>query len=202
MTLTRFLRTYIYIPLGGNRKGAVRTYLNIMIVYLVSGIWHGANWTFILWGGVYGFLNCLNRLLKKPWEKLGKITQWGITFSVVNVLWIFFRADNIAEAIQFIKTMCSLSDFSVREEIYHCFELEEFMFIGEIVPYLDDFVSKITGFHLWIFICGAFFIVLNFRSSREVEFKPTVTGSLITVMFIFWSVISLAGISTFLYFGF
>lgn len=69
-SLTRFLRTYIYIPLGGNRKGKIRMYFNIMIVYLVSGIWHGANWTFILWGLFHGILSCLNRLFRKPWEKL------------------------------------------------------------------------------------------------------------------------------------
>ena len=64
MSLTRFLRTYIYIPLGGNRKGMARTCLNVMIVYLVSGIWHGANWTFVLWGLLHGALCCLNRFLQ------------------------------------------------------------------------------------------------------------------------------------------
>ena len=91
MSLTKFLRTYIYIPLGGNRKGKIRTYLNIMIVYLVSGIWHGANWTFILWGLLHGILNCLNRLLKKPWEKLGEVTRWAVTFMAVNMLWVFLE---------------------------------------------------------------------------------------------------------------
>lgn len=63
MSLTRFLRQYVYIPLGGNRKGKVRTYINIMIVFLVSGIWHGANWTFIIWGIIHGAANCLNRVV-------------------------------------------------------------------------------------------------------------------------------------------
>lgn len=201
MSLTRFLRTYIYIPLGGNRKGKLRTFLNVMIVYLVSGIWHGANWTFILWGLIHGILSCLNRLLKKPWEKLGEITRWAITFMLVNMLWVLFRAEDISSAKLFLKEMCCLSSFTIREEIYSCFRLTEFMVIEEMT-FLNSFTSRITGFHLWLFILGAFFIVLNFRNSREIDFKPTIAKSLLTVIFMLWSVVSLSGISTFLYFDF
>lgn len=202
MSLTRFLRTYIYIPLGGNRKGKLRTYFNIMVVYLVSGIWHGANWTFILWGLLHGILNCLNRMLKKPWEKLGEITRWAVTFMTVNVLWILFRAENIASAKLFIKKIGYLSNFTVREELYNCFYLEEFEVMEEEMALLHYLPSQITGFYLWIFILGAFFVVLNFRNSREIDFKPTAAKSLLTVIFVLWSVVSLSGISTFLYFDF
>ena len=169
ISLTRFLRTYIYIPLGVNRKRKIRTYLNIMIIYLVSGIWRGADWTFILWGLLHWILNCLNRLLKKPWEKL---------------------------------EMCCLSSFSVREEFYSCFRLIEFTVIEAEIGFLNYLPSRIVGFHLWMFILGAFFIVLNFRNSREIIFKPTVAKSLVTVIFMLWSVISFSGISIFLYFVF
>lgn len=202
MSLTRFLRTYIYIPLGGNRKGSVRTYINIMIVYLVSGIWHGANWTFILWGAFHGILNCLNRLCQKSWERLGYITRWGVTFMTVNVLWILFRAENISSALLFIKRMFCLSDFSIRQDLYNCFQLRELELIGENVPGLNYIVSAIKGFDLWMFILGAFFIVLNFRNSKEIIFKPTAARSFITVIFIFWSIISFTGVSAFLYFDF
>lgn len=202
MSLTRFLRTYIYIPLGGNKKGKFRTYLNIMIVYLISGIWHGADWTFILWGLLHGVLNCLNRLFEKSWNKLGNVTQWLITFLCTNMLWILFRADSISSAVLFIKNMCRLSDFSVRTELYDCFDLTEFTFLEGKIPLLNYLPAQITGFHLWMFILGAFFVVLNLRNSREIEFKPTIRTSLVTVLFLFWSVISLAGISTFLYFDF
>lgn len=202
MSLTRFLRTYIYIPLGGNRKGTVRTYFNIMAVYLVSGIWHGANWTFILWGVLHGIFNCLNRIFKKFWDKVGEVTQWAVTFMLVNVLWVIFRADNIASAKLFIKTMFSMSNFTVRAEIYNCFNLTEILFFESHNPILNYLPSKITGFHLWLFIAGAFLIVLNCKNSKEMEFKPTVINSLLTVVFVLWSVISLSGISTFLYFDF
>lgn len=202
MSLTRFLRTYIYIPLGGKRKGQVRTYINIMAVYLVSGIWHGANWTFILWGVFHGFLNCLDRLFKKQYEKLGKVTQWFITFMLVDMLWVLFRAGDILSAKLFIKRMCSLSSFTVNENLYNYFNLIELEYLEEKIPFLNYLVSHITGFNLWLFIFGAFFIVLNTKNSKEKEFKPTVLNLMMVVVFLVWSVVSFAGISTFLYFDF
>lgn len=202
MSLTRFLKMYVYIPLGGNRKGKIRTYINVMIVYLVSGIWHGANWTFILWGALHGLLNCLNRILKKQWERLERVTQWAITFMIVNVLWIIFRAESISSAILFIKEMFCLSDFSVRWELYNCFQLTEFKVITEELSFFNYLPTQIRGFYLWMFILGGFFVVLNFRNSREIKFKPTVGKSFLVILFMLWSVVSLSGISTFLYFDF
>lgn len=201
MSLTRFLRTYIYIPLGGNRKGMARTCLNVMIVYLVSGIWHGANWTFILWGLLHGGLCCLNRLFQKLWEKLGVVTRWCMTFIAVNVLWVLFRADNIASAGLFVKEMFSLSGFAVREELYQCFELMELAILGRL-PIINILYSQITGFYMWVFILGAFFAVLKFRNSKEIEFKPTPGKALAVIVFMVWSVISLGEVSSFLYFNF
>ncbi len=202
MSLTRFLKTYIYIPLGGNRKGKFRTYLNIMIVYLASGIWHGANWTFILWGVLHGLFNCLNRLFNRFWERLGKVTQWAITFMLVNVLWILFRSEDIFTAKLFIEKLFSLSDFSISRELYECFNLFELTILEKIVPGLRYLANAVTGFNLWLFLFGAFFAVLNLRNSRELEFRPTLGRSIITVIFMVWSVVSFAGVSTFLYFNF
>lgn len=202
MSLTRFLRDYLYIPLGGNQKGKVRTYLNIMAVFLVSGIWHGANWTFILWGLLHGLLNCLNRLFKKQWEKLGKVIRWAVTFLLVNMLWVIFRADNISSAILFLKKMCSLSDFTVRPDLYECFHLREFKFLERMIPVLNYLTSHVTGFCLWLFLAGAFLVTLNCRNSMEKEFKPTAVNALTTAALVVWSVLSFSGISVFLYFNF
>lgn len=201
MSLTRFLKTYIYIPLGGNRKGRVRTYINIMIVYIVSGIWHGANWTFILWGFIHGILNCLNRMFKNTWDKLGKVTQWAVTFMTVNVLWVIFRADNISSAVMFIKKMFNMSSFTISRELYNAFLLPELILMSKF-PIIRQITSRVMGFNLWLFIFGAFFIVLNLNNSKEIEFKPTAARSAATVILTVWSVISLSGVSTFLYFNF
>ncbi len=202
MSLTRFLKQYIYIPLGGNRKGKVRTFINIMIVYFVSGIWHGANWTFILWGLLHGVFCCLNRQFHHTWEKLERVTRWTLTFLLVNMLWIIFRADSIASAKLFLDRIWCLSDFTVRAELYQCFRLPEFVMVEETFSELFNPTFQITGLPLWLFILGAFFVVLNFRNSKEIEFKPTVASSLLVILCVVWSVISLAGVSTFLYFDF
>ena len=120
----------------------------------------------------------------------------------VNVLWILFRAEDIASAKLFIKNMCRLSSFTVREELYDCFRLIEFTVMEEEMALFRFLPSRVTGFYLWIFILGAFFVVLNFRNSKEINLKPTVGRSLLTVIFMLWSVVSLSGVSTFLYFDF
>lgn len=201
MSLTRFLRTYIYIPLGGNRKGMARTCLNVMIVYLVSGIWHGANWTFVLWGLLHGALCCLNRLFAKSWDKLGVVMRWCMTFIAVNILWVLFRAEDIASAGLFVQKMFSLSGSAVREELYQCFELMELAVLGNL-PVINMLYSHITGFYMWIFILGAFWVVLRFRNSKEIEFKPTFARSLAVIVLMVWSVLSLGEVSSFLYFNF
>lgn len=115
ISLSTWFRDYLYIPLGGNRKGEYRKYLNIMIVFLVSGLWHGANWTFVVWGGIHGAYQVVGDITK-PYrkelqEKLGVNTQcfsWRllqtiITFGMVSFAWIFFRADSITDALRFCK---------------------------------------------------------------------------------------------------
>lgn len=202
MSLTRFLRMYVYFPLGGNRKGKLRTYFNIMVVYLVSGIWHGANWTFILWGVLHGALNCLDRVFRKQWQRLHTVTQWFFTFMAVNMLWVLFRANTISDAMAFYRELFRWSSFSIRSELYGCFTLPEFLWLEQTFPVLGNAAEQIAGFHLWVFFFVAFFIVLNLRNSKEITFKPTLAKSLTTVLFLFWSIISLAGVSTFLYFNF
>lgn len=106
ITLSRFLREYLYIPLGGNRKGPARRYLNLAIVMLLGGLWHGANWTFVIWGGVHGALLALNhawgqlRIARLPVlnGKIATAAAIGLTFLVVTLAWVPFRADSLSEA--------------------------------------------------------------------------------------------------------
>ena len=201
MSLTRFLRTYIYFPLGGNRKGKIRTYINILVVYLVSGIWHGANWTFIIWGLLHGVFSCLNRVFQKSWSKLHEVTRWFLTFVTVNFLWVFFRSESISKAILFIKKMFDFRNIAIRDELYNCFMLPEITAFSSL-PILRFAKGYIMYYALWVFILGAFFIVLNLPNSKEVEFRPTIGKSIATVVLLVWSVVSFTGISTFLYFNF
>lgn len=94
ITLTTFLRQCIYLPLGGNRKGAMRTYGHILIVFVISGFWHGAGWTFILWGLVHGLGQIAERMVGGR-MRLPKAVNWAGTFLFVNLAWVLFRAPNL-----------------------------------------------------------------------------------------------------------
>lgn len=107
-TLGKFLTKYLYIPLGGNRKGQYRTYLNIFIIFLVSGIWHGAGWTFIIWGMLHGISSIIHRIWTSSGKKLNKYLGIFITFNCVNIFWVVFRAKNISNALSVLRSMFDL----------------------------------------------------------------------------------------------
>lgn len=99
ISLSTWFRDYLYIPLGGSRVSKLRYAFNIMATFLVSGLWHGANWTFVVWGGLHGFFLLVSKWTSKYTNKLGSLIQWGITFSLVTYAWIFFRAKDLTEAL-------------------------------------------------------------------------------------------------------
>jgi alginate O-acetyltransferase complex protein AlgI len=102
MTLSRWLRDYLYIPLGGNRDGPRRTYRNIMITMLLGGLWHGASFTFVIWGGIHGGALSVERWAREHYPRFRMPTwaAWFVTFNVVCVAWVFFRAPNLDIAFQ------------------------------------------------------------------------------------------------------
>jgi len=108
ITLSRFLRDYIYIPLGGNRKGETRTYFNLLITMLIGGLWHGASWMFILWGGIHGLALCVNKIWQKTKINIANWINITLTFVFINFTWVIFRADSFA---QVKKILYSLFDF-------------------------------------------------------------------------------------------
>ena len=117
MTLSRFLRDYLYVPLGGNRKGAARRYANLLVTMLLGGLWHGAGWTFVLWGALHGAYLCVNH----AWHALGLAWQsvwWRwcarmITFIAVVIGWVVFRADNLDAARVMLQGMAGLNGFAL-----------------------------------------------------------------------------------------
>jgi hypothetical protein len=125
ITLSRFLRDYLYIPLGGNRKGALRRYLNLLITMLLGGLWHGASWTFVIWGGMHGALLILNHVWRAlaartnlSWifaSRRGDLLARGLTFFVLVLTWVPFRAETISGAGNMLKSMFSLKGLSIGE---------------------------------------------------------------------------------------
>ena len=106
ISLGSWFRDYVYIPLGGNRVSKFRLYMNVLVVWCLTGLWHGANWTFVVWGLYYGvFLILEKAFLEKALKKLPKILRHVYLLLVVIIGWVFFRADNIVQGIDFIKVM-------------------------------------------------------------------------------------------------
>lgn len=101
ISLSTWFRDYVYIPLGGNRVGRLHNYLNLFVTFVVSGIWHGANWTFLCWGALHGLLLCIEKALgisKQNYSGAKKLCHWAVTFVLVCFAWILFRADTLSDA--------------------------------------------------------------------------------------------------------
>jgi alginate O-acetyltransferase complex protein AlgI len=105
MTLSAFLKDYLYIPLGGNRKGPRRRYANLMLTMILGGLWHGAAWNFVVWGGLHGLYLCINQLWMKIPVKLPRSFSWVLTFGSVVIAWVLFRAPSFQRAVDVFKGM-------------------------------------------------------------------------------------------------
>ncbi len=115
MTLSRWLKNYIYIPLGGNRKGEYFTYFNLMLTFVVGGLWHGSAWTFILWGALHGCAIIIHRVWQQTGIKLKPFVAWLITFLFVHFSWIFFRAEDMPTAMKMIQSMLGFNGVSFEQ---------------------------------------------------------------------------------------
>lgn len=115
ITLSRFLRDYIYIPLGGNKKGETSVYSNLLITFLIGGLWHGAGWTFVLWGALHGIASVIYRIWHRWGLRIPKLLAGIITFNFINITWVFFRAESVHDALNVIKAMVGLRGCAVRE---------------------------------------------------------------------------------------
>ena len=109
ITLSRFLRDHVYIPLGGSQVSEFRIYVNILITFLLVGLWHGAGWTFVFWGLLHGFALIFTRLWRKTGITLPRFLSWLLTFNFVNIAWVFFRAPSFTEASQILKGMAGMN---------------------------------------------------------------------------------------------
>lgn len=172
ITLSRFLRDYIYIPLGGNRKGLFRTYSNILATFILGGLWHGAGWTFIFWGFLHGFALVIFHIWKRVGGRLPKVIAWFITFNFINVSWVFFRAKDWESAIKVIDGMVGLTGIIItkkREKILYFLSDLKGVSFGDVTQHIGG------GSDLLKSILIAFFIVLYFKNSFEIvqkkEFK-------------------------------
>lgn len=201
MSLCAFLKYYVYIPLGGNRCGEFTKMKNIFITMLVSGIWHGAGWTYIIWGCLHGVYTVINHLWRKTSIELPKIVNWGITFLCVIIAWVFFRAENVSSALKFLHVMFDFTNLYLPTGTIFENELsrlQEFGFQSMWLPYWKG-EKELVG----LFCC--LIIALRFKNVPQVlqSFRPTWGWLVILSIGISYAIIMINTVqSEFIYFQF
>ena len=182
MTLGSWMRNYLYIPLGGNKVGKTRLYFNLWIVFLASGLWHGASWSFIFWGAFHGlFLVMEKAFLGNLLVKAGKIPSIIFTFLIVNLAWVFFRVEKIGDAFQFIKRMFV---FQFNSSFNYDFEFKFYLALAFLFSFfaISKFTQKIqdsiyvntysNSKHVIVFSTVIVLFILSLSSITSLGFNP------------------------------
>lgn len=208
MTLSRFFIQYVYIPLGGSRKGKVRTLVNIFLVFFLSGIWHGANWTYVAWGTMQGLL--------VVWDNLGivgvngKITiprwlGWLLTFSFFNLSLLFFGSSSISNALQMFKNIFALNESGYIFKLAAKLDIPEFYLLKQIINLTNPSLLNYAFVALFVILLLISALIISRKNTLQiVAEQKTLSGRfalLISVLFV-WCVISFSQVSTFIYFNF
>ncbi len=201
VSLTKFLTKYIYIPLGGSRKGAIFTYINTLIVFLVSGLWHGANWTFILWGLLHGLFSCFDRVFDKVEEKIFIPIRWLCTLVVVSVLWLLFSADTVEQWKTILLKILFMQSTAVSDGMIASFNLVENRFIYNILR-LDFLSTHVRGLNMLIFTLIACVVCFVPENNYKKKACLDISSLLLTSLAFIWGIMCLGSESAFVYFGF
>ena len=195
ITLSRFLKDYVYIPLGGNRKGHFRTYNNLMATFIIGGIWHGAGWTFVFWGFLHGVALVIQRIWNQLGFKMSSVLAWFVTFNFVNVAWVFFRAKEWDDALKVLKGMTEINIIPFIQYIKQ-------IIAGNVWNLNSSFLNliihsegtetvsiKFGDIVVVLLLLFAFVMVLAKKNSNEMlkEFKPTILSWAFIIMIFFYS---------------
>lgn len=183
ISLSSWFKDYLYIPLGGNRKGKIRKYFNLMVTFLVSGLWHGASWNYVVWGGLHGIYQVFGEILAPVRKKLVKVFKVNdgvfsyklgqilFTFSLTSLTWVFFRAETIREALYFFKRMFTmwnpwvffnegLYEYGLdRVEVNILFAALIVLLLAELLKYfkkqrISEFLMEQNLWFRWIVVIG------------------------------------------------
>lgn len=205
ISLTRFFRNYVYIPLGGNRKGKFRTYLNNFLIFFISGLWHGAATTYVVWGIIHGIGSIISKIASPITTKLPKVIRWFLTFSFVNLSWVYFRAPDISSANLMIKELFTGGIIPVNISMVASCMPPEGDLIQWIVLKLSPAYTYYSGSILMIsLILFATVASIFFKSTSEriESFKPEKSKIIVAVILFVWCVLSLSEVSQFIYVNF
>ena len=205
MTLTRFFRVYVYFPLGGNRKGKVRTYINMFLIFFLSGLWHGAAYTFLIWGIIHGIGICLSKLFSKWTCRLPDFLRWLGTFLFVNLAWVYFRAPDLNFANAFMQQLFSGKFLPLDIKLVAAATPIEANLLQWLIQNGSNTAPYWSG--VLIILALLFFaayasIFMKNTQERVQTFAVNRKTLFITVLLLAWSILSLSEVSTFIYVNF
>jgi D-alanyl-lipoteichoic acid acyltransferase DltB (MBOAT superfamily) len=205
ISLSTWFRDYVYIPLGGSKKGSLRTYVNVLIVFLISGLWHGASWMFVIWGAIHGLYQLyekatfnirdrLWKLIKLDGTAIQWVVKWVVTMSVVLISWVFFRAENIDDANIIIRVITNNSFSMSFEYIYDSVRLTNIGFTNLLIVFGSIVLLEIIQSHQEFNYLDRIFVVIY----RKKLFRYFAYNLIIIVIILF----AFIGESEFIYFQF
>ena len=201
ITLTTFLRECLYFPLGGSRRGTARTYLNILVIFLVSGLWHGAGWTFLVWGALHGLAQIAERAWGRGRDYLPFLLRWGLTFLFVNLAWVFFRAPDCAGALELLCRAVTGGLAKPEPWLLEGLFTEEISAVQMLLPALTPWKNILLTAGLYGAGMAAVLWPRNVIHRME-TFRPTLRlGAALTALTL-WCVLSFTGVTTFIYSNF
>lgn len=218
ITLTKFFTKYLYIPLGGNRKGKARMYLNFMIVFMVSALWHGVGINFIIWGILHGGMYVITRFVRMRHEekhagsvkkeygpvlsKIIHVLKVALTFLFINVTWIFFGEPTIESAMRYISSLGECWFPRLSQGLANCFNIDELWY-----------VIKVAGLDKWeygIYILPVVILVvltiIIFFAPNSIQYsgkcKISIWNTLLVAILLIWSIMSMNGVASYVYMNF
>ena len=183
ISLSTWFKDYVYIPLGGNRVSKARCYLNLFVTFVVSGIWHGANWTFFLWGSLHGVLLCIEKacnINKKKFHGISRLFQWCVTFILVCFAWIIFRANNIQELLEVLSNIFTNLEYPNEMQFGIFLAIMATLVILFIKEYIEEFkpsyyqklISNKILMHLYFILMIPYIILFGvFRGDQFIYFQ-------------------------------
>lgn len=197
MTLTTFLRECVYFPLGGSRQGTIRAFGNILIVYLISGLWHGAGWTFVIWGALHGAAQIVERIWSGR-QRLPSWLRWCGTFLFVNLAWVFFRAPDLAAAGTLLRAAVLGSAAAPQDWLLEGFLSTEREALALLAPALAEPIA-------WAAMAAVLVIaaaVSLLPRGGERPLRPSAVRCAAEAAVLAWCVLSFTGITSFIYSNF
>ena len=232
ITLNRFFTKYVYIPLGGNRRGEGRMYVNFLVVFFLSGLWHGAGFHFIVWGMLHGALYVATRFWQKRIRpaivgngenaegrreteagqrkaaagkqggRIMTIVSQIATFFFVSVAWVYFRAADLGQANSMLLTALRGKMQGISPELAECFRVDEFWYVLKVMR-LDSLPVSRYILMFAILLTGLYFAMIGKNAQqRTARLKYRTGAAAVITVLMVWCVLSFSGVSTFLYFNF